>query len=311
MLEVIFKHQLAGLFSSGTEVAFSTAIRSNPVNQSPAGQGDGPTAHRDKAAEEIAMRKWNAERGMSLVEATIILMVLAVLTGVIAPSAADYLNDARNVKAAEDVTAIGTGIRRLLRDTGKRCLLLDGGSTCLVANRVDLLLGSGAPAKAVEATTAYTLANAAAATAATFNWQGATGMGGGTIVQTDTIEDQLVTNTTTPYVSTNLFTSGGGPRDGLGWRGAYLTGPTGADPWGYKYQANTMFLAVARPASLTSTIAEGLLSGGWASDVLVISGGTNGVIETSFGNEGAAAGKLNASNPGGDDVIYLVQGATR
>ena len=37
--------------------------------------------------------------GMSLVEATIILMVLAILTAVIAPSAADYVNDARHTKA--------------------------------------------------------------------------------------------------------------------------------------------------------------------------------------------------------------------
>ena len=43
------------------------------------------------------MRKWSSERGMSLVEATIILMVLATLTAVISPSIADYNNDARQV----------------------------------------------------------------------------------------------------------------------------------------------------------------------------------------------------------------------
>lgn len=255
------------------------------------------------------MRKWNAERGMSLVEATIILMVLSILTAVIAPSMGDYLNDARNVKAKEDVEVIGTAIKRLLRDTGKRCLLINGAGTCTVTNRVDLLLGAtGNPARAVAADTEFT-EPANSATAATYNWQASTG--GGNVAQTDTIEDQFVTNATTPYSSAALFTAGGGPRDGLGWRGAYLTGPTGADPWGFKYQANTIFLAVANNAGTATTATEGLVAGGWTSDVLVISPGTNNIIETSFGNAAASAGNLNTTNAGGDDVIYLVQGATR
>src|SRR5689334_9700995 len=74
---------------------------------------------------EIAMRKWNTERGMSLVEATIILMVLSILTAVIAPSVGDYIEDARHTKAKEDVEAIGGGILRTVRDSGLPCLVID------------------------------------------------------------------------------------------------------------------------------------------------------------------------------------------
>lgn len=245
------------------------------------------------------MRKWNSESGMSLVEATIILMTLAILTAVIAPSAGDYINEARNVKAKEDVEAIGTGILRLLRDTGNRCLLVDGAAACTKGNRVDLLLGSGNDAKGALAAD-YTVANAAAATDGSYNWAGSSL----TATQTDTIDEQLVVNTTTPYSSANLFTAGGGPRAGIGWRGAYLTGATGADPWGYKYQANAIFLGVAKDGGTGN--AEGESDGGWTSDVIVVSGGTNGAIETSFGATGAQA-----SDGAGDDVIYTIKGSTR
>src|SRR5215467_8378394 len=83
-------------------------------------------------------RTVNAETGMSLVEATIILMVLALLTAVIAPSAGDYIEEARNTKAKHDVEAIGTGLVRLLRDTGLPCLSKTGAS-CSKANKVEPL----------------------------------------------------------------------------------------------------------------------------------------------------------------------------
>jgi hypothetical protein len=96
----------------------------------------------------------------------------------------------------------------------------------------------------------------------------------------------------------------------LGWRGAYLTGSISGDPWGTKYQASTMFLAVATnaidavvPLDQTS---EGLREAGWNRDVIVLSAGANRVVETSFG--GTAAGGTTAS---GDDVIYVMTGGSR
>src|SRR3954469_19865951 len=115
------------------------------------------------------MRKRNSERGMSLVEATIILMVLARLTAAISPSIADYTNDARQVKAKEDVEAIGTGILRMLKDTGSRCLRTAGTPDCTVATRVDLLVSGGNDPRAA-ASTDVVLPDSEAATTATVNW---------------------------------------------------------------------------------------------------------------------------------------------
>ena len=93
----------------------------------------------------------------------------------------------------------------------------------------------------------------------------------------------------------------GGPRNGIGWRGVYLNGPIDVDPWGYVYQANTLFFATANDSAAGT--GEGQRSGGWSSEVMVISAGPNGVIQTPFGGT--------ATSAAGDDLVYAVQGATQ
>jgi type II secretory pathway pseudopilin PulG len=255
------------------------------------------------------MRKWNSERGMSLVEATIILMVLALLTASVAPSVADYVSDARQVKAKEDVEAIGTGVLRLVRDTGSRCLRLAGTTDCTVANRVDLLISGGNDPRA-NTSVDVTLPDAEAATDATVNWL----PDASAPTQQDTVDDQLIENDNgTPYTAAG-FTGGGGPKMKLGWRGAYINGPVSGDPWGYKYQANTIFLTVATNATDTAMVPnqaqEGLKQAGWQRNVLVVSSGANGFVETEFGGDAAGAGGVGVS-AGGDDIIYVIRGSTR
>jgi type II secretory pathway pseudopilin PulG len=294
VLEIVIKQQLAGLFSSGIEVAQTTAIRSNPVNQTPTKPGgDGDSASRDKGAEEIVMRKWNSEQGMSLVEATIILMVLAILTGVIAPSASDYVADARMTKAKEDVEAIGIGIARLLRDTGSACLREAGGTVCTKANREDLLHGNTGNQPKASTGTCFTYARAADAVNTTGCWLPEVDTAA---AQRGTIEEHLINNT--PDYSDVVFNTS--PLGSRGWRGAYMP-DSGPDPWGYMYQANTVFLAVATDAS--NDALEGGITGGWHKDVIVLSPGPDGVVHTAFGSNG--------QNPSGDDVIYVIKGATR
>ena len=264
-------------------------------------------------------RNFRSESGMSLVEATIILMVLAILTSVIAPSMGDYVEDARQTKAKEDVEAIGTGILRLLRDTGFPCLSTEPVATaslttaCDLASRVEVLQSGGSmPGLDVAASTVPdgTLNEAGA----TYNWPGSTGLVGVDgdpdtdddtdvpLANTGTVDAHLVTNTGPLYHTSALFTSGGGPRVGIGWRGPYLTGPVGADPWGYKYQVNTAFLTVA--SNGTAASGEGSPASGWHRDVVVVSAGSNSEIQTPVAGTGVSAS-------GGDDVIYVIQGATR
>jgi hypothetical protein len=237
------------------------------------------------------MHKLNSERGLSLVEATIILMILATMTAVIAPSMGDFLEDARGHKVKEDTESLGIGIARLLRDTGLKGLKLDASVAFTRANRVDRLESDGtAPALAASAA-AFT--SASNIVDASINWNTGTNI--------DTFEDQLVSNTLT----TNNYSVPTGANRGRGWRGAYVNFPIGSDPWGYKYYTNTLFLTVATDGNAGT--GEGQISGFWTKDVIVISGGADNTIQTAFG--GTTGGGTSIS--GTDDVIFSFQGNSR
>lgn len=250
--------------------------------------GERHTAWKD--AEEMMMQTLKSERGMSLVEATIILAILATLTAVIAPSMGDYLEDARAMKTKEDVEALGMGLQRILRDTGFKALRVDGAVTHTLANRLDVVVSAGlAPAVAGgNYTPGATLIENA------INWDA---LPAG---NNDTFEEQLVINGTTAYVQPTTFNT-----RGKGWRGAYVNIAIGADPWGNRYAANTVFLASATDAAAGT--GEGQLSGGWAKDVIVASAGPDGIMQALIeGTAGYGSGVLNS-----DDVIFVLQGNSR
>jgi type II secretory pathway pseudopilin PulG len=248
-----------------------------------------------------------SEQGLSLVEATIILIVLLLLTGIIAPSAGAYMNEARNVKAKADVETIGSALDLLLRNVGLPCVSKaptaaatpTSTSPCAIANRIELLVSGSAintNEPVVLSTASYATPGSTTATA-NANWAGGTNE-----VQdaNKNVMDSHLVNNAAGYTAAS-FTSGGGPRNGIGWRGVYLNGPIDVDPWGYAYQANTLFFATANDAAAGT--GEGQRSGGWSSEVVVISAGSNGVIQTPFG--GTATATV------GDDVLYAVQGTTQ
>ena len=196
---------------------------------------------QDNAAGEKIMRRrlLNAQRGMSLVEVTIILMVLSVLTAVLAPSIGDYVEEAKNTKAKEDVEAVGTSIVRLTRDVGQPCLKKATASPCNLVNRVDLLLGGGNdPSIDTSAgfAVAFTFPAGSDNDAGAINWKA---IGSTAPTETDTLDSQFVTNG--PVYPGPNYALGGGPKAGLGWRGPYLSGPIGQDPWGNRYEASTAF----------------------------------------------------------------------
>ena len=90
------------------------------------------------------------------------------------------------------------------------------------------------------------------------------------------LEDHLITNTA------GYHTGAGhpGPYWARGWRGPYLGTGIGPDPWGHRYAINV---------------------GAWSrngADVIVLSAGPNGLIETPFIHDGTV--------PGGDDVVAVI-----
>jgi hypothetical protein len=239
---------------------------------------------------------------MSLVEATIILMILFLVTAVLSPSISDYVSDARQTKGKEDVEAIGTGLMRLLRDTGMPFPLKDPHAAAanirLAANRIDLLVSDGVtPTRS--ANTGVAASNAGYVVTTAVEWDAIDDA-------TDNVANMnphLAYNTvdvnglTTQYPLV-VFPAPGGPRVGLGWRGAYLTGPIGPDPWGNRYGANTLFFNPSSDSTAKGT----------NFDVFVLSAGSDGNVDTDMEGNGVASG---GTTPQGDDLIYVVTGNTR
>jgi type II secretory pathway pseudopilin PulG len=224
-----------------------------------------------------------AEGGVSLVEATVIIAVLATLTAIMAPTIGDYVNDAKQVRAAEDVKIIGSALQRMLRDTGETMVLANGASTAsgfgpshAASNRVTMIVSDG------------TAPTAAVARAGLTNWDSSNGSPAAAVVTT--IAAQLTTNTA------NFDpTSGATYNSSYAWRGAYLPQNPGPDPWGRRYAVNTEFLG--RISSSTSGAPNQTDAD---NDAFVISAGPNGIVDTAF----AAA----ATSVSGDDVLYVISG---
>ena len=237
-------------------------------------------------------------RGLSLVEVTIMLLVLMLLTGVLAPSIMDFVKDAQWVKVKEDCEAIGLSVARLTRDVGS-CLKFDGMGRCTTTNRVDVLYSDGPDVTEPDLTgaaTAYFFSSGNIASPLNWDRDGDRG---------DSMERQFTTNDAGYATPGRLGSSTAvGPQFNLGWRGAYLSAPIGPDPWGHRYLVNSVFLAVAIDARCGGC--EGDRSGGWSRDAFCLSAGPNAVFETAFG--GNSTGGVTRR---GDDFVYIISGDTR
>ena len=242
----------------------------------------------------------HAQRGMTIIEATIVLMVIAMLTAIIAPTAGGYIRDAQQTAAKADVEEIASALTKMLTDTGEAWFVRNGARTGSATNhgapahgaaaRVDMMVSSGT-----------TPVLAATARPAGTDWDDAVDN-----AAVQTLENYLVLNTPGNSAANAYRTSasvdGNGnfdPDEGrtfnadYAWRGAYLAGPIGSDPWGSRYAANVEFLART----------QGTTGSGSRMDVVVISAGADARISTQFEVDGTTAGN--------DDIVALVSGGTR
>jgi type II secretory pathway pseudopilin PulG len=153
------------------------------------------------------------ERGVTLVEAAIVLSSLAILTAVAAPTASRTLDRARFVRAVADGEAIKAAIVNYRADA------FQGFSTNGASNGplVEMLVSDGDIPRELGAT-------------GEAQWQAPVATGGPGIV-TMFLEDHLVMNTV-GYPLTG----------GNAWRGPYLDAPLDPDPWGNRYAVNVRFL---------------------------------------------------------------------
>ena len=236
---------------------------------------------------------------MSLVEATVVLMVLSIIASIMAPPVLEYVRTTQEAAAAHDAAEIGAALARMLDDVGETFVLRDGnGSSTTVppshaaGNRVDLLVTEGQ--------TPTIDPSAVRPGAGVTDWDDAVNN-----AAIQLLDHYLVTNTPSSLAANAYRTASSmsattefDPDVGAmfnaehAWRGAYLPGPLGADPWGNRYAVNVEFLE--RPL--------GAGPSGNVNDVFVLSAGDDGRVDTRFAVDGVTSG---------NDVIAVVSGGTR
>lgn len=192
---------------------------------------------------------FTSTRGMSVAEAAIVLSTVSILSAAAAPAIGDYVNEARQTRANDEVRVIAAAVTRLSGDLLSRADVPGGLGT------LQMLVGPGDPP--------------AVGTGADARW----GLGRTTGGVGD-FDTHLMANTIGyPRPGPEL------PQGIRGWQGPYLDRPLGADPWGRRYavrfgrgQAATLVLS-AGPDGIVNTVdgANGLIPGG--DDIIsVISG---------------------------------------
>ena len=199
-----------------------------------------------------------SNRGISLIEMTIVLLVISILTGVSAPTARRALDRARLARATSDVTAIRTAILNFLSDSAA------GGFTGFTQNgasggaTVQVLVSDGD-------IPGCTTANADADL--------------GCVAGTPPTWIATVNGTTTDFLERHLVTNNPGgnsandyPIGATAWRGAYINAPVDPDPWGNRYAVNVHWL-------MTNSTCAGAVR---SNDTFVLSAGPDEVINTRF-----------------------------
>ena len=239
-----------------------------------------------------------SQRGITIIETTVILSVLFILAGAMAPIVSESVNTARAVKARNDASMIAMGLINLQKDLGGDALSF-GGAVAAVGQALSLpevLATEGAApevdgaVEVAEATLALPLLARPGAqdTAATRQAQRAALRGQRRKWQesrTDALDDHLRTNRRGYRYRR--------PGEYGGWNGPYVSAAIQGDPWGKKYMINSQFL------DGSASVADS--SGNPRNAVFVVSAGADGIIDTPF------AQPIVDARAYGDDIAIRIQ----
>lgn len=261
--------------------------------------------------------------GFTLVEVSIIIMSLAILSAIMLPQIGVFLRDARMARVREDVAALGVAMMQLLKDTGESSFYCEPQGRGRTPERMDesgeiapvaLLIGDG---------------DTPDGGSDFYEWRqpfdgeidsSATDFGGVSLRSglVDTFANHLIQNDPTSLSTagqvggaydryrTPADMRGGDASSGVGgglqfdpiggqgfnsefaWRGPYLDGVR-PDPWGNRYMANVLWLAMPE-------FADG---SGFMRAIIVLSAGPDEEVDTPFGSIGGFF-------HGDDDIAYPV-----
>ena len=197
-------------------------------------------AMRNKRSRATRQRR----RWLTLVEMTIILSVIAILTAVLVPTVMSHITQSRILRARQDVRTLSDAITRFYQDTGFVPKTTDSIGGVAGSNEVDLLVSAGrAPALPDNSAEMRVWAEG----------------------KTDFLGNHLVNNVPGYTLKAGM--------DLLGWSGPYLASAPTADPWGNRYMVNVVHL----------NLSPGVVDGGEIKRaVFVVSAGPDGIVETPF-----------------------------
>jgi hypothetical protein len=217
----------------------------------------------------------NSQRGITIIETTVILSVLFILAGAMAPIVSESVNTARAVKARNDASMIAMGLINLQKDVGGDALSYGGAIASLAQGFAlpDVLASRGAAPEVdevAEAAVSLTVlvapgdheatsrrAQRAALRAQRRKWRES---------RTAALDDHLRTNRRGYRYRR--------PGEYGGWNGPYVSAEIQGDPWGKQYMINSQFL----DGSASAADADG----NPRRAVFVVSAGADGIIDTPF-----------------------------
>jgi prepilin-type N-terminal cleavage/methylation domain-containing protein len=174
----------------------------------------------DKSISGVNAMKTN--KGFTLLEVAVVLAVIAILAAMLTPIVTSYIDQARVTRAQNDVKKIAEAVLLFKRDTG----FFPGYNITSEATSGAILSGNsnGLSGCLISGSGAIALSNTGSAYF-TGNW---------TCANPGLLETYLNVN------SLGVATSGLGAVGGkTAYRGPYLDGLAGTDPWGHPYAVNS------------------------------------------------------------------------
>jgi type II secretory pathway pseudopilin PulG len=242
------------------------------------------------------------ERGITIIETTVILSVLFILAGVMSPIVSESIMTARAVKAKSDASMIAMGLINFQKDVGAGALALTGttgggaqAQTQAVGLTAMLVSDGDVPALTDEQEQSATFPAMTLLAQTALGGARATGSGNGS---SSTEQRRLWREAPADSLDDHLRHNRKGyrfrqPGEYDGWNGPYLSAPIAGDPWGNRYLINAGFL----DGGTTAADSNGRLRRA----VFVVSAGGNGVIETPFEQPVIDARAY------GDDIVIRIQ----